>query len=313
MGVRGIYKQNGIPIRTDKPTRGNVYYVCSTTMSGDSAPSDSSGYGDRPDRPFATIDYAFNQCVANDTIHVLEGHAETMTDASLITMDTAGVAIIGHGRFTTKPTLTMSETASGINTSAKNLLIKNIRFVSSVDSLLNFIEAAEGELTVEDCDFVTGSATEALCFINLGTATTYDNFIIRGCTFLQPTDPNGTGAAVNTGGVYIMDSENILIENCHFRGQFESGIVHNKTTACKGLIIKDCELSNELTVPLLLVTTAEGSATNCYGATLGASDNTEAQVWGTIGTIFWIHVNSSLGNDSGGGGQRATIGTAEAT
>ena len=310
MSARGTYKRSGIPIRTDMPTRNNAWYVCSVTYAGDDAPNDASGYGESPWKPFATIDYAVGKCTANDEIHVLEGHAETLTDTNLITMDVAGVSLIGHGRWTNKPTLTMSATASGINTSAKNLVIHNIRFVSSVNSLLNFIEAAEGELIVEDCDFVTGSATEAVCFIDLGGATTFDNFIIRNCTFLQPSDPEGTGAAVNTGGVYIVDSENILIENCKFRGQFETGIVHNKTTACKGLVIKNCELSNELTVPLLLVTTAEGVADGCYGATLVAADASEAEIWGTIGTIFWISNNTSLGNDSGGGGQLAVPGTA---
>ena len=306
MGKYGTYKVDGIAIAIQPFTTGNIFFVDSGNVLGDDSPSS----GDNPNVPFSTIDYAISQVTASngDEIHVMAGHAETMTDASLITMDVIGVSIIGHGTSANKPTLTMSETASGINVTAADCQIKNIRFVSSVDSVLNFISLGATGQIVEDCDFVTGTATEALAFIDI--TTTYDNITIKGCTFLQPTDPNGTGAAVNTGGVYLVDSENVLIEDCTFRGQFESGIVHNKTTACKGLVIRNTELSNELTVPLLLVTTAEGVADGCYGASLVAATANEADVWGTIGTIFWIAASSSLGNDSGGGGQLAAPGTA---
>lgn len=268
-------------------------------------------FGVDPDgeaRFFATIDAAVSECTANagDVVFVLPGHTETIAAAAGIAMDVAGVAVIGLGRGTLKPTLTFSATASDINVSAANCLIKNFRCVSSINNLANFIDADIGQLTIEDCDFVTDSTHEAYNFINL--ATTFDDFVIRNCTFRQPTDPEGTGAAVNTGAIYCVDSENILIEGCSFRGQFESGIVHNKTTACKGLVVRNCELSNELTVPFLLVVTAEGVCDGCYGATLVASDATEAQVYGTIGTIFWI-TNTQLGNDSGGGGQNGVGGT----
>ena len=259
-------------------------------------------------RFYSTIDAAVSACTADagDTIYVMPGHTETISGAAGIAMDVAGVAVIGLSRGTLKPTLTFSAAASDINVSAANCLIKNIRMVSSVNDLANFIDADAGQLAIEDCDFITSSAKEALCFINI--ATTKDDFIIRNCTFLQPTDPAGTGGAVNTGAIYCVDTENILIEGCRFRGFFETAIVHNKTTKVQNLVVKDCELSNSIVVPFILVAASTGVCKDCYGATLAATAATESAVYGTIGICFWI-CNSQLGNDSGAGGQMGFAGT----
>ena len=256
-----------------------------------------------------SIDTAIGQCTADrgDCIIVLPGYTETISAAAGIAMDVAGVSIVGLGTGTLKPTLTFSATTSDINVSAANCLIKNFRMVSSINNLVNFIDADAGQLIIEDCDFVTSSAKEALCFIDI--ATTNDDFEIRNCTFLQPTDPEGTGAAAGTGAIYCVDTENILIENCRFRGFFETAIVHNKTTKCQNLIVKDCELSNSIAVPFILVADVTGACERCYGATLVAADATEATVFGTIGTKFWISQSTSLGNDSAAGGQGSITGT----
>lgn len=259
---------------------------------------------------YTTIELAMAACTANngDIILVDQEYTETLAAAGDITFDIAGVKVIGLGQGNLRPTLTFgTATTADVLISAANCHLENFIFTSNINDLGMFLDVNEGNFTVKNCKFQTSSAKEAFCFIDL--ATTKDDFKIIDCDFRQPTDPEGTGAAVNTGAIYCVDSENILIEGCSFRGQFESGIVHNKTTACKGLVVKNCELSNELTVPFLLVVTAEGVCDHCYGATLVASDATEAQVYGTIGTIFWI-TNTQLGNDSGGGGQNGVGGTA---
>ena len=188
-----------------------------------------------------------------------------------------------------------------------NCMIKNIRCVSSVNNLVNFIDADEGQLRLENCDFVTSSTKEAICFINI--ATTKDDFEFVNCTFLQPTDVEGTDGNASTGAIYCVDTENILIQGCRFRGYFETAIVHNKTTKCQNLIVKDCELSNSIAVPFILVAASTGVCKDCYGATLACADATEANLYGTIGICFWL-CNTQLGNDSGAGGQNGIGGTA---
>lgn len=255
-----------------------------------------------------SIDTAIGKCTASrgDYILVLPGYAETISADAGIALDVAGVSIIGLGSGTLKPTLTFSATASDIGITAANCSIKNFRMVSSVNNLVNFIDADAGQLTIEDCDFITSSTKEALCFINI--ATTKDDFVIRNCTFLQPTDPEGTDAAVNTGAIYCVDTENILVEGCTFRGFFETAIIHNKTTKVQNLTVKNCQLSNSIAVPFILVAASTGVCERCYGATLVAADATEATVYGTIGVGFWISQSTSLGNDSAAGGQGAITG-----
>lgn len=296
----------GIPLLQTHP--GEVFWVNNSTVLAKGSVGGSDGNDGSRLRPFGTVDYAIGKCTASrgDIIVVMPGYTETISAAAGWACDVSGIAIIGLGTGTNKPTITFSATASDINISADNVTISNFRFVSSVNSLVNFIDSDEDYATIHNCDFVTASATEVLVFID--QATTKDGLIVSGCSFLQPTDPGGTDGAAGTGGVFLVDSENVLIENSTFRGQFETAIIHNRTTAAKGLVIRNCELSNELNWPLELVVTAEGVCDGCYGATLTAADALEATVYGIIGTLFWISQSTSLGNDSGAGGQGSITG-----
>lgn len=298
----------GIPILQLHP--GEVFYVNNSSVpaKGGVTGADSTGAAGTYHNPFATIDYAIGRCTASrgDIIAVMPGHAETISAAAGISCDVAGVAIIGLGSGTLKPTLTFSATASDIDISVANVTLSGLRCVSSVNSLVNFIDINEGYATVHNCDFVTGSATEAVTFID--QATTFDGLKVLGCTFLQPTDPGGTDGAAGTGGIFLVDSENILVEDCTFRGFFETAIIHNRTTKVQGLIIRNCEMTNSLNWPLELVAASTGIIDGCYGETLTATDALEATVYGIIGTRFWISQSTSLGNDSAAGGQGSITG-----
>src|SRR5512138_1472506 len=84
----GVYTIEGI----DKQP-GAVFFVHSGTGT------DGAGYGKNPDSPVATLDYAIGLCTASkgDVIYVLPGHAENLTTATSLTMDVAGVKVIGLG------------------------------------------------------------------------------------------------------------------------------------------------------------------------------------------------------------------------
>ena len=82
---------------------GDIYYVDST------GGVDSTGnYGTKYTTPFATVDYAINQCTANhgDIIVVMNGHAESYTAANGFDADVAGITIIGMGSGTDMPEFT---------------------------------------------------------------------------------------------------------------------------------------------------------------------------------------------------------------
>lgn len=288
--LQGLYLMPGIV--------GDLYYVSSVTGS-------SSGPGWTPHNAFATIDQAISACKANngDVVMVLPTHVETITAASGIDLDVAGVTVIGLGQGTERPTVTLgTATTASVDFSAANCTIRNIRFVCNVDSLATFIEGGAGNATIEDCDFIGQSTKEALCGILV--PTTFDDWTIRRCRFIQATDPGGSNGGAGTGAIYIVDSENVLIEGCEFRGCWETAFIHNKTTAATNLVVKDCygygSASTADSLPFVLVTTATGACINSYFVNPNEAALTEATFSGTFGAGYW-NFGSLFGNDGGMG------------
>lgn len=282
----------------------DIFFVNSATGTN------GAGYGQNPDSPVATIDYAIGLCTASkgDVIYVMPGHAETISAAAGIAVDVAGVSIIGLGLGSLKPTVTFgTSTAADINVSAANVRIKNLRLVNDIDSLVNFLDLDADWFVGEDLDFVTSSTKEALGFVNI--ATTKDNFVFRRCTALQPTDPGGTDTGDDTGFVFIVDSENILFEDCEFYGNFETAIFHNKGTACKNLWVKDCRGIQALSgaEPFQLVDGANGAMLGGGFITPAEAAATEATLVGTLGNSFFILPPGNFGNDGAAGGQGGII------
>jgi len=288
---------------------GRIMYVDNSVT----AATDSPSFGVRPSEPFETIDYAIGQCVAGrgDRIIVGPNHAENVSGASGITLAVEGVTIVGTGQGTNRPTLTFTATASTFLISAANCRVSNIRFYGDIDNLAVFLVVSANNVTIDNCSFSQASAKEYLCGIFI--STTYDNTIIRGCTFEQTADPAGTDGAVSTGAIYMVDSENVLIEGCEFRGFFESAFVHNKTTGAKNLWVRNCwgicSLSGA--EPFLLDSTATGGAERCSFITPAEAATTEATLSGTFGAGFF-NFQSFFGND-GGGGQLAIASQAAAS
>ncbi len=229
------YYGYGLPV-------GNLIFVAAATGT------DQAGNGYSPEAPVATIDYAVGLCVASndDVIVVMPGHTETITASTLMTLDVAGITILGLGDGPVRPTITLGTDATAtITVSAANIKIKNMVFKSNVDSLAIMIDVNAGGLTMEDCLLWAPAAKDCLDFVDL--ATTMDDFTFRRCHWLSEADPTGTDGAANTGGVYLVDTEQVLFEDCTFSGYFETAPIHNKTTACKYLRTKRTTLNQLLT------------------------------------------------------------------
>jgi len=265
--------------------------------------------------PFSTVEAAVSAATASngDVIVCKAGHAETITEAGGVTLSKAGLNLVGLGRGRQRPTFTFTtSTAATLLVSAADCLIKNIVCTSVLANLATFVNATANGLIMEDCELYHTTNAGALSFVNL--TTTYDNFTFRRCRFFNAVDPDGTGAAVNTGGIYLVDTEDILIEDCIFAGNFETACIHNKTTKCQRLIIKNCYMDCALSgsVPLVLEADATGAMINSFARVPAATDIAVANIVGTIGSHFWLARNTCFGNDSGGG-QLAAFGDAEAS
>lgn len=282
-------------------TAGNEWFVDS--VSGSSA-NDGRSWGTAK----ATYAQAEALAAAGDIIYVADNHAETCIAAGTITIGLAGLTVIGMGNGTAKPTITMgTATTATFKINAANVTLRNFRFVNNIDSIVKIIDVNADGFTIEDCDFVTSSTKEALSFINI--ATTKDFLTVRRCTFIQPTDPAGTDGGADTGAIFCVDTEYITVEDCHFNGMFETAIIHNRTTKCRYLWVKNCYGIQALSgaEPFQLVADVDGGVFGGMFLTPAETAVTEATLVGTIGDKFFVSPTTGFGNDGAAGGQGGII------
>lgn len=156
MGVNnpGINIFAGVPAPGDLKITGRVFYVGNSTtyVPGGVAGVDDTAHGDTPQRPFATLDYANNQCTASrgDVIYVLPGHAETIATATALALDVAGVSVYGLGEGSLRPTFTVSTAATAtITVSAANVTWKNCIVVAGLDGLNTTITVTGADCTLD--------------------------------------------------------------------------------------------------------------------------------------------------------------------
>jgi hypothetical protein len=291
---------------------GKVFYVSSVIGS-----NNNTGLGDPLKDSLATIDYAVGLTTANkgDIIVVAPDHVETITAAAGIDADVAGISIIGLGNGTNRPTITIgTATTATARINAANVKIANLRFTAgTAQTLVKMLNVNADDATIEDCEFIGTSTATFVVSSAINIATTKDGTAIRRCLFRQGTDPALVNAAADTGCIYLVDSENVLIEDCEFRGFWESAAIHNKTTGAANLWVRRCRgiISLADAQPFLLVSTATGGADRCSFITPAEAATTEATLSGTFGAGFF-NFQSFFGND-GGGGQLAIASQAAAT
>ena len=175
--------------------------------------STTSG-GLTPESAFTTIDSAIGACTANrgDTIYVMAGHAETISAAGGITADVAGISIIGLGRGTSRPTLSLSATSSTIAVSAANVLFQNLVITSTVNELVKVFNITAAYCTIDAVDYKDGGSAKETIQFALTTANA-DYLTIQNCYHVMLTAPATTARwiyLVGTEGARILNNTFIL-------------------------------------------------------------------------------------------------------
>lgn len=157
---------------------GKVFWVSNATTLLQGQRGGSNGNKGTYDSPFATVTYAITQCVASrgDIIFVKAGHAETLSTATGIAASIAGVAIVGLGSGSLRPTFTLDTAATTtVAVTAANVAFKNLIFSANfADITAVFTTTTAKWLTIEDCRF-QATATN-MNFLNIvdTNATTAD-------------------------------------------------------------------------------------------------------------------------------------------
>lgn len=148
-----VYAMQGVPCVGDGiPLSTGTYWFVHSGTGSDLA---GGNMGKRPDKPFATIDYAIGQCTANknDVIVVMPAHAETIAGAAGLAVDVAGITIIGLGNGANRPTLSLSTATTTIAVSAANCTLENLRITSSIADVAVAVVVTAANCTIAKCSF----------------------------------------------------------------------------------------------------------------------------------------------------------------
>src|SRR3990167_71421 len=210
---------------------GDVYFVHAGTGT------DAAGYGQNPDAPVATIDYAVGLCAdsKNDVIYVMPGHTETVSAAAGIDLDKIGISVIGLGQGNLRPTITIAtDTLADIDVDAASVTLKNLRFVVNVASLDALIDVNAAGFTMEDCDFYGNDAANEAPDITVITDANANEMTIRRCTFNYLVTLDGTAiTATPTECIRLVGADHAVIEECYIGGDFTTSAINGITTASK--------------------------------------------------------------------------------
>lgn len=122
---------------------------------------------------YTTVKLAMASCLASrgDVIFVLPGHTETISNATDLAINKAGVSIVGLGRGSLRPTFTLdTATSANIPVTVGNVAIRNCIFIANfLDIVSCFTITAAPEFSIQNCEFRDTSVS--LNFIQIVTTT----------------------------------------------------------------------------------------------------------------------------------------------
>lgn len=209
---------NNIPITN---SGGTTWFVSSTLGNNGNVGSF--------DLPFATLAYALSQAnlKANDTVVVLEGHAESVIAAAGILCATAAVDIVGVGNGTTVPTITFTTaTTASFRISGAGTTVQGLKFVNGVASLATMFDVQAKGVVIQNNVFQDNGTLTGLSFINtvLTGANVGDGLKILGNYFYNPV----IGSYNHAIGLNTVQ-DNVEIGGNYIYGSFALSGIHNVT------------------------------------------------------------------------------------
>jgi len=264
----------GVPVAITNP--GETFWVNSTTIlpTGGKSPS-----GNSPGtflEPVATIAQALDLCKASrgDVIAVMPGYTETVATAGGLAFDVAGVAVIGLGQGTLKPTISSSATGSTITVTAANVSITNFRFVSTVANMAVGLDVTGTHFAIDSSEFMcSAAATGVITAISATAAAT--GLSVTNCRINNESSVAGVAVTdVASSGVKTL-ADNSVIKGNFINGSYSVSGIYNVTTAGEALIIDSNLIHNvntSVTNPgIALATTCTGFVTDNYIGSLDSS------------------------------------------
>lgn len=135
-------------------------------------------------RYYTTIASAVAACTASrgDVVIIAEGHTESISSNSALTISTAGIRIVGLGTGSLRPTFTLdTATSARINITAANITFKNCIFVANFGDIVTcFLNNAGPEFQVVECEFRdTSSSLNFLAIVTTTVSVNADGLVFN--------------------------------------------------------------------------------------------------------------------------------------
>ncbi len=270
-------------------TTGDIWWVDSNTGI------DGAGYGQNPDAPCATLDYAIGLATADkgDMIFVMPNHSESSdtTNAELFDLDKAGISAIGLGEGDTRPTFTLEEAGVTVVMGAAGCRISNMRFIGNITDLVACleIEAAATGCRV-DGNYFADSGTALDMLIAISVEADADRLIIENNHFEITTGGEATSVMAFAGG-----SDGAIIRGniCHGDWKSATGAIDLSGAASLNITVVDNIIVNNDSSVGICIDFHASTTGYCIDNYVAGSTNNQVTITGGEAMFF----GENYGND----------------
>ena len=282
----------GVPILNSYPNA--VFWVHSGTGA-------STNSGKTPSKPLASITQALAKCTASkgDIIMCMPGHAESVIAAAGIAITKIGVAIVGMGTGTLRPTITFATgTLADIDIDAANVSLINLRFISNIASLDAPIDVNAAGFEMVNCDFYCTTASTGFD-ITVITDAAANDMIISGCNFYYDYSLAGTLVTdTATEIIRLVGADRAVIVGCYLAGNCTTGCINGITTESLSIRIANNTFIQLATDKHWVVVVA--STTGRIDYNVGTATSTAGVTDGNIISAADCQLAENYGSDAAG-------------
>ena len=197
--------------------------------------ANDSASGTSPDKPFATLAYAFSSdsVESGSVVYVMPNHVENLAAAGAITMDIAGVRVVGLGQGATRPTANFTTTDATLLITAASVRVENILTVANtaVDVVAGIV------VTGADCTLVDvegredGATKQFVDWLGVGTGGAR-------CRIIRPKFIGAAGDAGQSGIQVTAAVAEVYIEDPWVVGTLAAGCIET-TAANTNMVVKN--------------------------------------------------------------------------
>lgn len=279
---------------------GTTWYVSSVTGA-------NTNNGLQVDQAFATLAYAMTKVTKNngDVIVLLPQHAETVSSATTLLLNVAGVSILGLGVGTQRATITLNTANTAtIPVSANEIYIENVVFVANFLAIAAlFTLTTAKSFTTYNCEFRDTSVVLNFIalFVTDTTSNHADGLTIDTCKFYLLA----TSGAVKLLSALGTNDRVTIKDNFYITPTTNAGavipIATGKILTNFSLLNNRFELTNATGTSTGYLITTDGSTNTGFidGNKDHALPTTPLQVTASSGFVYGLNLHSDAADTSG--------------